>query len=947
MKVEQSEQLLKFSSFSLDVGNQCLRREDTEVPLTPKAFAVLRYLMEHSGRLVNKEELLAAAWPDTVVGEAVLKMSIRELRKALADDAKAPHFIETVHRRGYRFIAPLHPASPVQGAKGKGQSQREVVSIQYAVARREGEEKQKARIEDQSLTVDPRSSAQPFLLSPQHSALVGRGAELAQLHTLLEKALGGERQVVFVTGEPGIGKSTLIEAFLEEVRARANVWIGRGQCLDHYGAGEAYLPVLEALSHLCRAPDGDVVRTLLQQCAPTWLTQMPWLLSPADREELQRQLLGLTRERMLREMSEALRMLTIEAPLIVVLEDLHWSDFSTLDLVASLARRSDPLRLLLIGTYRPVDVIINEHPLKAVKQELQVHGQCTEVPLDFFTEDDVMTFLATRLPREPDGFSLARNLAPLLSQRTGGNPLFLTAVVDDLVARGVIIQQEGEWRLQNEEADAGLSIPENIRQMIEKQVERLSPDERFILEAASVVGVEFATLAVADAVGKEELWVEEYCERLARRGQFIRPLTLTAWPDGSLTMRYQFSHALYQNVVYDRVGAARRVRFHQRIGEREERAYGERASERAVELARHFELGRDGQRAVRYLQQAGELALHRCANQEAIGHLTKGLVLLQSLPETPDRAQQELFLHAALGPAVMAVKGYASPDVERIYERARELCRKVGETPQLFPVLWGLFAFYAVRANFHTAREIAEQLLHLAQQLQDPALLVMSHEGLSQVMYLQGELGRAREHATQGVRLYDISTHRSLAFVYGEDPGVVCGGIESWALGLLGYQDQALRSLQKALSLGYDANHPLSLAQVFLIAAKLYQYRREGDAVQKWTAEATALASKEELPFFLAVSMILRGWVLTIQGQNEEGIALMRRGIAAYSATGAKSEQTHHLALLASAYRRSGQVQEGLTVLNEAFALVQQSGERYCEAELYRLKGELLLCACE
>ncbi|NOT58326.1 MAG: AAA family ATPase, partial [Deltaproteobacteria bacterium] len=770
-----------------------------------------------------------------------------------------------------------------------------------------------------------------------------RDAELAQLHELLEKALRGERQVVFVTGEPGIGKTTLVEAFVDQMMAQGQLVCARGQCLEHYGAGEAYLPVLEALSRLCRAQGGEVYTALLHQYAPTWLVQMPWLLTASEREALQRQLFGMTRERMLREMAEALRVLTIRTPLILVLEDLHWSDYSTLDLLTSLARRQEAPRLLVIGTYRPVDVIISEHPLKAIKQELQMHGQCTEVALNSLSEEAVSEYLTLRLAARATSRSSLRGLAHTLRRRTDGNPLFLTTVVDDLTARGILVQQQEHWKLKAGIAEEELGVPEGVRQMIERQVERLSPEEQQVLEVASVVGVKFSTAAAAAALEREEAWLEECCEQLARRGQFVYARGLEEWPDGTLTMQYEFLHTLYQSVVYERIGVARRMRLHQRIGEREEQGYGERAGERAAELARHFEQGRDYRRAVRYRRQAGDKAVQRCAIQEALDHLTRGLTFLQSLPESRERAQEELFLQAALGPVLMAVKGYAAPEVEQVYARARELCRQVGETPQLFPVLWGLFAFEAVRANFHHARELAERLLQLAQRLQDPALLLMSHEALAQITYLQGEPARAQEHAAQGCRLYDLQAHRSLAFLYGEDPGVVCVGVESWIVACLGYHDQALKSVHNALSLAREVDHPLSLAQAFLIAAKLHQHRREVDAVHQWTEEAITLASKEELPFFLAVGTILRGWVLSEQGRSEEGIAQMRQGMAAYRATGAESEQTHHLALLAHAYGKAGQIQEGLDVVDEALALVQRNGERYCEAELYRLKGELTL----
>ena len=344
----------------LDPANECLWRGTEMLRLTRKAFAALHYLATHPGRVVSKEELFQAVWPAVVVSEAALTTCMREVRKVLADDPKVPQFIETVHRRGYRFIAPLSTTpQPVPSLKSKVQSPQSAIRNRQSAI-----------------------------------GLVGREGELAQLHNWLEKALHGERQVVFVTGEPGIGKTTLVEAFLQQIAADGGVWIGRGQCIEHYGAGEAYLPGLDALGRLGRAPDGHRLLAVLHQYAPTWLVQLPALLGAAELEALQRRTQGATRERMLRELAEAVEALTAEQPLVLWLEDLHWSDYATLDWLAFVARWREAARFLVIGAYRPVDVIVREHPLKAVKQELQLHGNCEELPLGLLihTSDDRASF---------------------------------------------------------------------------------------------------------------------------------------------------------------------------------------------------------------------------------------------------------------------------------------------------------------------------------------------------------------------------------------------------------------------------------------------------------------------------------------------------------------------------------------------------------------------------
>jgi DNA-binding winged helix-turn-helix (wHTH) protein len=334
------ERDLTFPPFRLDLANERLWRGSELLALRPKAFRLLRYLAEHPERLLTQEELLKAVWQHGYVSEGLLRGYIRKLRSALGDDAKNPRFIETAGGRGYRFIAPLLSIPPLP------------------------------ILSESSVPAAPQPPSQ----------FVGRDQELAQLHDALERALRGNRQVVFVTGEPGIGKTALIDALLAQAAgAHEDLWVGRGQCIDHYGAGEAYLPVLEAFGGLARRVEGRALIPLLRRQAPTWLVQIPASMEEAEREALSRQLFGSTQERMARELAGALEALIAERPLVLWLEDLHWSDLSTVDTLAMLARRREPARLLVVGTYRPAEVIANGHPLRALVRELEAHAQCRDL----------------------------------------------------------------------------------------------------------------------------------------------------------------------------------------------------------------------------------------------------------------------------------------------------------------------------------------------------------------------------------------------------------------------------------------------------------------------------------------------------------------------------------------------------------------------------------------
>jgi len=895
-----------FAPFRLDPVNEQLWQGEKVVPLRPKLFAVLRHLVEHAGRLVTREELRTAVWSTTVVSESVLRGAIRELRDVLGDDADAARFVETVPHRGYRFVAPLTVTQPVHAAALSG-----------------------------------RPFAPPGVPRPQHFILIGRDAELARLQGWLESAVRGTRQVVFVTGEPGIGKTTVVDTFLTRAANSGDLWMARGQCVEHYGPSEAYLPVLEALGQLCRQPGGTQVMPLLSRYAPTWLVQMPGLMSDTELEAVQRRAHGATRERMLRELAEAVEALTATTPLVLVLEDLQWSDYSTLDLLAVLAQRRGPARLMLLGTYRPAEVIVSGHPLKALKQELQVHGRCEELPLGFFTAVEIAQYLAARFPQQ----QLPPALGRALHQSTEGNPLFMVNVVDDWVSQGVLVETAGQWQLAARVEDLAAGVPESLRQMIEKQVGRLTPEERRVLEAASVAGVEFSTAAVAAGLEEQGERVEGWCEGLAKREQFLRARGTETLADGTVTGCYGFLHALYQQVLYERAAVVRRVRLHRRLGEWGERAYGERVSDIAAELAMHCERGHDYARAVRYLAQAGENALRRSAHPEAIRLLTKGLELLMTLPETPERVQQELALQATLGATLAVTKGYASLDVQHAHERAFLLCQQMGDTPQLFPVLAGLWGFRFLRAELLTAKELAAQLFRLAQSIQDPALLLWAHTLQGLTLSTLGELPAALRHLEEGIALYDPQLHRpDRTRVGAQDPKMTCLSYAAWTLWRLGYPDQARKRADEALTWAQELSHPFSLAFALDFAgAGVNMFLRDVPVVHTHAERLMKLCHEQSFPYWLAWGAVRQGWVLAEQGQLEAGITKMRQGMDAVQRTGAALSMSYILAQLAEAYGKVGQEEEGLPLLAEALAQVEKTGERWYAAELHRLKGELLL----
>jgi predicted ATPase len=724
------------------------------------------------------------------------------------------------------------------------------------------------------------------------------------------------------------------------------------------------MPILEALGRLCREPGGERLIALLTQHAPMWLVQMPTLLNAAELERLQRQTQGATRERMLRELGEAVEVLTAERPLVLWLEDLHWSDASTLELLALLARQREPARLLVIGTYRPADVIVQGHPLRTVKQELQLHGLCAELPLGLLSERQVAEYLATRFqvpaPAEAgepvlsvaevgqgEGLSATtlHNLARLIHRRTDGNPLFMVTVVDDLLSQRVLVSVDGQWALRDELTTIETRVPDSLQQLIAQQIERLSTEDRLMLEVASVEGMEFSAAAIAVGIETATELVEERCEKLARQAQFLRAQGTAEWPDGTVAARYSFLHALYQEVLYERIPAGRRQRLHQQIGEREEQAYGKRAREIAAALAVHFEHGRDYGKAVQYLQLAGENAVRRSAHQEAISLLSKGLELLKLLSDTPERAQQELRLLKHLGPALISEKGFTAVGIEHTYARAYDLCRRSEDLHELIYVLQGMQIFHLVRGEVRKARALAEQGFQLAQRLSTPTALLTGHAFLVEPLYFLGELTTARAHLEEAWGLYNPQEHNLDVMQHWMDPGVGLLSylaVTSW---LLGYSDQAQQRLHEGLVLAERLSHPYSSGNILIYASLFHSARREWQQAREQAEEVIRLSTEYGFPYLFAQGTVLRGRALVVLGQVEEGLGQMQQGLTFFRSTGAELARLNFLPGLASAYARVGRVEEGLAVLAEALTVVDNTGMRLNEAGLYVMKGELLLNA--
>jgi predicted ATPase len=598
---------------------------------------------------------------------------------------------------------------------------------------------------------------------------------------------------------------------------------------------------------------------------------------------------------------EAFKRITLKGseirPLILAYEDLHWVDKSSEDLLKYLLESIPGARVLMIFTYRPEFV----HTWGGKSYHSQVN-------LNRLSNRESLAMVSYLLGTE----EIDRDLEELILEKTEGVPYYLAKDTQDVI------------------------IPATIHDVIMGRVDTLPEAAKGVLQTGSVAGREFSHDLIRRVTGLPEqelfshLSVLKDSELLYERG---------IYPQST----YIFKHALTQDATYQSLLKSTRERHHRKIAEVLEKNFPATVETQPELLAHHYTEGSLNEQALGYWHQAGKRATRRSAHVEAINHLRKGLEVLMALPDSVERARQELDMQITLGPVLMAVRGQSSPDTESAYARARQLCQQVGETPQLFPVLCGLFRFHMVRSELQTTRELAEQLLSLAQRAQDPAFLLEAHRVMGQTMYWLGEMAPARAHLEQAIALYDPQQHRSHAFQYGQDPGVLCRGFAAMPIWMLGYPDQALQSTKEALNLAQEFTHPLSLVFAVQFATFLHQFRREAQAVQERAEVLMTLSTEQGFPQWLGYATVLRGWALTVLGEGEEGIAQIHKGLVARRALGAQLNRPYFLSLLAEGYGEVRQPEEGLAVLVEALDTVNKTEERNWEAELYRLKGELLL----
>ena len=747
-------------------------------------------------------------WGKIAMCESLLRTHVSDVRRAIGEGA-----IETVVGRGYRFVLAVETEKPV-----------------------------------------PKPDAVDHVATrPTPPNLVGRSTEIDTLGQAFEAALDQKRQMVFVTGDPGIGKTTLVDAFLAKVAAPRGALIASGSCVEHLGATEAYLPVLAALGALCRGAGDRRFVDLLARHAPTWVAQMPGLVGDEELQVPALAIQGASQTRMLRELAEAFDVIATERPLVVVLEDVQWADASTTDLLATLGARREPARILVVATCRSAEITKGDRLARAIG-ELRAHKQAFALNLETWSEATMADYLAKRFPvaRFPE------DLARCIRQMTGGNPLFAVAIVDDLESREIIRPSERGWELTARVADVASRRPDTVRQLIDIQIDRLKSNEQRILEAASLVGAQFTVGAVANALDLPADEIDTVCEELANDKRLLRFVTSEPSPDGSIQSHYEFVHALYRDTALRRVSMATKRMWHRRVADGLEHAYGASAETIATEVAVHYDEAKTTAKPVRYYGLAGERAMRRFGRAEALAQFSRARALVAALAASDESDRTELAVLKQMGPAIVALQGTQAPELERIFARTAELACKARDDLGLFRVLLGLQRCHFLRAQLADIEHYEGEVAEVVARLGDPASAAMATVIGWSARLFRGQLAAARRPLAEASAVLYAESDADRA---ANAPVVgLWGGHLVMLAWLGGAPDAALAAAAKMRARAETLRDPCHLCTALTVTALAHVWRREAEHALDGARRALDVGHEEGSPVWQGRAMSIHHW---------------------------------------------------------------------------------------
>lgn len=890
----------------IDDVNQCIWRAGKRVSVTPKAWAVLQRLRDHPGQLVAKQDLLTAVWPDAHVIDVVLNNAIAQLRAALGDHPKGSRFIETVHRRGYRWIGP------------------------------------------------PTNEVATFAtIAPGAQRIVGRSAALSKLHGYLARANAAQRQMVFITGEAGIGKTALIDELLRSLAAQlilvespppatpddqtvndlSTFLFGRGRCIETQGAGEPYRAVFDALEDLL-SNDGEDIRDCFKKHAPTWLLQMPSVMSADELEALQRNATSSGYERMQREIERALEASAAHRTIVLVLDDLHWADTATVELLWALATRREAARLMIIGTYRPVDAIADQHPVIRLRHELGSKRQCAELVIDGLDTQAVREYLAHRYV----GHALPDTFATVLQSQTSGNPLFLLNALEDLEQRGWLIEHDGIWCSTADLAMVGGAVPDSTRAIIDFRFDRLPQTSRELLEVASVVGLTFATQTVAAAAERTCAELEAECETLSRSAHFLHPGVDVEWPDGSRGRQHEFRHALYQQVLYGRVAPTRRQLLHRRIAERLAAGYSDRLPEVARQLSFHCERAGDLMQAVDWIELLVKQAQQRSAMVDVAALLEHAVALQRRLSSHDDQRRRLLQLTINHGVALASVRGGDNQQVRQVFEQARALAASVTIEAEHVVALGFAALTDILSGRLREACSLGEQQLVLGGAQASGELVFNANTIIGMAQLYLGEIGPALTHMKAAFAAREAGLSPSFAMpIY--DPLVQLQMAFGLAQVLSEREDIGWPAVLSGLQRARNSEIAAYLGPALSRAIGIAIVRGDLVSARAFATELLLLCESNALPLWREAARVQLTWIDLRETRDPTLLEPLRAAVQDFRATGSLGAP-RMLSMLADGYLIADRFDEASRALDLAFDTRGQ--ECVFDAELFRQRAAIL-----
>jgi len=743
-----------------------------------------------------------------------------------------------------------------------------------------------------------------------------------------------------VVGEAGIGKTSLVEEVLADIeRGPYRPVVARGKCSERLAGAEAYLPILEILDRLLHSTTAGGFVEMMKRVAPTWYVQVaPLSPESAGTSEIREDIKSTSQERMKRELAAYFLDVSRVRPLVLLLEDLHWADASTVDVLNYLAGRFEGMRLLVLVTYRPSDMAVGRHPFLQVARQLHAASAFVECPLEHLDRADVERYLGLEFP----GHALPPSFVTLIHEKTEGHPLFMVDLVRYLRDRGDLVRNGGRWNLTHSTADIARELPETVKGTITRKIDRLDELDRRLLTAASVQGQEFDTVVVSDVLALDPADVEDRLAALDQIHRLVQPIRSGELPDRSLSVRYRFAHVLYQNVLYGSLQPTRRASFAGKVAQSLVAHHGGDTSALAAELALLYETARDFAASARYFAAAAQHAMRLFGFREALSLSERGLAVVDAMAQGPARTQQELALRMAKGAALRSTTGWATPDIEQTFARARQLCHELGDPPPVVPVLWAITLFHLIRGNLLECRARGDELMVMARDSAVAHPIVAAHHMAGVVREFLGEMSEASLLLERARELHDPAEHDMYLALYGTNLGLLARAMSSRPLWALGFPDRALARARETLALADAVREPMARTFARLVLHGVLAYRGDAAAAEAIGEENIALCREHGLPQEAEWSRSFQGSALITLGRIDEGLALLRDSVAVQERLETYLARPMFLAVLADGLLKAGRVDEGLAAVSEGFTFAARTGEGGYVAELHRVRGQLL-----